>query len=490
MGQSVLGRDGAVSAGTERDAQCWDGTGRSVLRRDGAVSAGTGRFKAVWLIFLILGLGTLLPWNFFMTAIQYFKYRLQDADASSLALASNGTSAFNVSAVPKENRLQGKFGNVMTLCAMLPMLIFSCLNSLLLPRIPQALRISGSLIAIFILFLLTAILVKISIEPLTFFIVTMVTIVLINCFGAILQGSLFGLAGLLPAAYTAPIMSGQGLAGTFAALAMICAIASGSEQSAIAFGYFNTACVVVLLAVVSYHILPRLAFSRYHFKRKNEEWKKAQQEEGFSKMDLIKQDPTGSSERRPSAHLMETHSAETDEGLSLISILRKIWPKAVLVWLVFSVTIGVFPSVTVDAVSTISGDGLWGVYFIPISCFLMFNVFDWMGRSLTALCMWPRKDSKWLVAFVITRLLFIPLFMLCNVQPRQLPVVFAHDAWYICFMACFAFSNGYLASLCMCYGPQNVSAKEAETAGAIMSFFLSLGLASGACLSFLIRALV
>lgn len=49
---------------------------------------------------------------------------------------------------------------------------------------------------------------------------------LLTAFGAVLQGSLFGMAGLLPASYTTPIMSGQGLAGTFAAFAMICAIAS------------------------------------------------------------------------------------------------------------------------------------------------------------------------------------------------------------------------------------------------------------------------
>lgn len=49
-------------------------------------------------------------------------------------------------------------------------------------------------------------------------------------FGAVLQGSLFGMAGLLPASYTTPIMSGQGLAGSFAAFAMICAIASVSHH--------------------------------------------------------------------------------------------------------------------------------------------------------------------------------------------------------------------------------------------------------------------
>ncbi|XP_008336144.1 equilibrative nucleoside transporter 1-like [Cynoglossus semilaevis] len=81
--------------------------------------------------------------------------------------------------------------------------------------------------------------------------------------------------------------------------------------------------------------------------------------------------------------------------------------------------------------------------------------------------------------------------MLCNVEPRHyLPVLFGHDAWYIIFMTLFSFSNGYLASLCMCFGPKKVSPHEAETAGAIMAFFLSLGLALGAAFSFPIRALV
>lgn len=30
-------------------------------------------------------------------------------------------------------------------------------------------------------------------------------------------------------------------------------------------------------------------------------------------------------------------------------------------------------------------------YFISVACFLNFNVFDWLGRSLTAVCMWVSR---------------------------------------------------------------------------------------------------
>lgn len=109
----------------------------------------------------------------------------------------------------------------------------------------------------------------------------------------------------------------------------------------------------------------------------------------------------------------------------------------------------------------------------------------------TAWSLQPGKDSLWLPILVLARLAFVPLLLLCNVQPRHyLPMVFDHDALYIFFMAAFAFSNGYLASLCMCFGPKKVTPAEAETAGAIMAFFLSLGLALGAVFSFLFRAIV
>ncbi|XP_036783302.2 equilibrative nucleoside transporter 1 isoform X1 [Manis pentadactyla] len=456
------------------------------------------RYKAVWLIFFMLGLGTLLPWNFFMTATAYFTNRLDKSQNVSLVTTELNkdvqASAIPTAPTPERNSLSAIFNNVMTLCAMLPLLVFTCLNSFLHQRISQTVRILGSLVAILLVFLMTAILVKVQMDALPFFVITMIKIILINSFGAILQGSLFGLAGLLPATYTAPIMSGQGLAGFFASVAMICAIASGSELSESAFGYFITACVVIILTIICYLGLPRLEFYSYY-----QQLKLRGPGEQETKLDLISKDPSitcsppgeesgaGKEESRVSA----PNSQSTNKSPSIQAILKNILVPALSVCFVFTVTIGMFPAVTAEVKSSIAGTSAWGDYFIPVSCFLIFNIFDWLGRSLTAITMWPGKDSRWLPSLVLARLVFVPVMLLCNVHPRRyLAVVFEHDAWYIFFMAAFAFSNGYLASICMCFGPKKVKPAEAETAGAIMAFFLSLGLALGAVLSFLFRAIV
>ncbi|XP_037535583.1 equilibrative nucleoside transporter 1 [Nematolebias whitei] len=440
-----------------------------------AINAPRDKYNAVWIIFFILGLGSLLPWNFFMTATMYFTSRLKDASLNS--------TAFNTTVGETRNVLESKFNNVMTLCAMVPLLIFTCLNSFIHQRIPQKLRISGSLTVILLVFMLTAVFVKVDMQPLPFFVLTMIKIVCINSFGAIFQSSLFGLAGILPASYTTPIMSGQGLAGTFAAFSMICALATGSRLQDSAFGYFITACVVIFLAIMSYFTLPKMEFFQYYMESNGS--RPCADEE--NKMDLIKKEnPT--EEKRPDMSLMEEDSRPV---VSVFNIFKQIWVMALSVCFIFFVTIGAFPSVTAEVKTTVTNEGSWETYFIPVSCFLLFNVMDWAGRSLTAFCMWPGKDSIWLPVLVGLRVVFIPLFMLCNVTPRHyLPVLFYHDAWYIIFIIIFSFSNGYLASLCMCFGPKKVPQHQAETAGAIMAFFLSLGLALGAAISFAVRAMI
>ncbi|XP_022607924.1 equilibrative nucleoside transporter 2 [Seriola dumerili] len=445
----------------------------------------------VGICFFILGLGTLLPWNFFMTASLYFQGRLNTTESS------NGTVV-----VHKEYY----FNNWMTLLSQLPLLLFTLLNSFLYQRISEAMRIAGSLVFILLLFFLTAVLVKVPMKEDRFFSVTMATIWFINSFGAVLQGSLFGLVGLLPQKYSTVFMSGQGLAGTFAAIAMLLAIASDAESESAALGYFITPCVGTVITLCSYLILPRLEFAQYYL-NKSSTYEAGTKDELLSESSTVENGklnghangsvtsspaeaevdprPDGTAQAFLSLEQVDREQAKA----SVIEVFKKIWVMAFCVTFVFTVTLSVFPAVTADVKTSFPGK--WDRFFLSVCCFLMFNINDWLGRTITTFIRWPCKESRLFPALVVSRVVFIPLLMLCNVQTRSyLPVYFAHDGAFTAIMALFSVSSGYFVCLSMSYAPQLVEPKDAETAGALMTFFLALGLSIGAALSFPLRALV
>ncbi|XP_004596700.2 equilibrative nucleoside transporter 2 isoform X1 [Ochotona princeps] len=447
-------------------------------------------YHLVGISFFILGLGTLLPWNFFITAIPYFQGRLAGVNATARTLGTNSTSpptdAFN-------------FNNWVTLLSQLPLLLFTLLNSFLYQCIPEAVRILGSLLAILLLFALTAALVKVDVSPGPFFSITMASVWFINSFCAILQGSLFGQLGTMPSTYSTLFLSGQGLAGIFAALAMVLSMASGVDAQTSALGYFITPCVGILLSIVCYLSLSHLEFAHYYLAKKPSQ---APTQELETRAELLQADDKNGipnspkkatltldldPEKEPEQVPVEAQQAEKP---SVFTVFRKIWLTALCLVLVFTVTLSVFPAITAMVTSSTS-PGKWSQFFNPICCFLLFNVMDWLGRSLTSYFLWPVEDSRLLPLLVCLRFLFVPLFMLCHVPQRsRLPVLFPQDAYFITFMLLFAVSNGYLVSLTMCLAPRQVLPHEREVAGALMTFFLALGLSCGASLSFLFKALL
>uniref|UniRef100_A0A669DFJ9 Equilibrative nucleoside transporter 2 n=1 Tax=Oreochromis niloticus TaxID=8128 RepID=A0A669DFJ9_ORENI len=424
-------------------------------------------YYLVGIMFFILGLGTLLPWNFFMTASLYFQRRLNTTEWS------NGT---------KVVRKEYYFNNWMTLLSQLPLLLFTLLNSFLYPRISEAIRIAGSLVFILLLFILTAVLVKVPMEEDRFFSVTMATIWFINSFGAVLQGSLFGLVGMLPQKYSSIFMSGQGLAGTFAAIAMLIAIGSKMDPETAALGYFVTPCMGTLLTLFSYLVLPRLVSqlsSQHNCITHNP-----------SDLTYTNSPAEPRSDGTKQAFLSLEQVERGQAKASVIEVFKKIWVMAFCVMFVFTVTLSVFPAITVDVKTTSEGKN-WELYFISVCCFLIFNINDWLGRTITTKIRWPSKESRLFPVLVISRVVFIPLLMFCNVQSRNyLPVLFEHDVAFSIIMVLFSLSSGYFVCLSMSYAPQLVEPKDAETAGALMTFFLALGLSIGAALSFPLRKLI
>ncbi|KAF7653533.1 hypothetical protein LDENG_00081700 [Lucifuga dentata] len=436
-------------------------------------SPPSDRGQAVAIIVFVLGVGTLLPWNFFITATQYFNERLATPNVTTNGTSGTTSKDYN-------------YDNWMTLLSQLPLLLFTLLNSFLYQWVRARLRIAFSLFSIFLLFTLTAALVQVPLEPDTFFSVTMATIWFINTFSAVLQGSLFGVVGLFPPRYSTLFMSGQGLAGIFAALAMLLSILSNADKSSAALGYFITPCVATLGTLLCYLLLPNLEFARFYLNRSQPD----QMETAKELLSIADEKALNNNGDPEASSKFLSKPEENPEHSSVLAVFRKIWLMALCVTCVFAVTLSVFPVITVRVQTVYKENTAWDKVFTCVCCFIIFNAMDLVGRSAPSLIQWPSKKSPLFPAAVLSRLLFIPLLMMCNVQNSRLTILFHHDCAFVTIMALFSFSNGYLASLCMSYAPQLVRCKDCETAGSLMTFFLVLGLALGASLSFLLGKIV
>ncbi|XP_076584890.1 equilibrative nucleoside transporter 2-like [Chaetodon auriga] len=432
------------------------------------------RGQAVAVIIFVLGLGTLLPWNFFMTASQYFNERLAVTDITSNVTSGAAAKDYN-------------YDSWMALLSQLPLLMFTLLNSFLYQWVKDRFRVAFSLVGIFLLFSLTAALVRVTMQPDTFFSVTMATIWFINTFSAVLQGSLFGVVGLFPPRYSTLFMSGQGLAGIFAALAMLLSIFSNADKSLAALGYFITPCVATLGTLLCYLLLPHLEFARFYLNRSQSDKVETSQE----LLSTTERKVLNNNNKELEVKVTFISEAEQNQKRSsVLAVFKKIWLMAACITCVFAVTLSVFPVITVRVQTVYQENAAWKKVFTCVCCFIVFNAMDLVGRGAPSLVQWPSKESVLFPVAVLSRLIFIPLLMMCNIENPRLTVLFSHDCAFVVIMALFSFSNGYLASLCMAYAPQLVRCKDCETAGSLMTFFLVLGLALGASLSFLLGKLV
>ena len=87
------------------------------------------------------------------------------------------------------------------------------------------------------------------------------------------------------------------------------------------------------------------------------------------------------------------------------------------------------------------------------------------------------------------------LIPICNVQPRDnLPVLIDSEATFVVLLILLGISNGYVSTVCITNGLDRLSNESSgrlmEAGGALVGFFISLGLFSGASFSFVIEAVL
>ncbi|NXA36678.1 S29A3 protein, partial [Eudromia elegans] len=433
------------------------------------------RFHGAYAIFFILGIGSLLPWNFFITAKQYWAFKLQNCSGRSEPAARGDTD------------LRDFFESYISIASTVPSVLCLVGNFLLLNRVPASVRILSSLFVMLAVFLVVTVLVKVdtSAWPARFFGLTIACVAVVSGASTVFSSSIFGLTSRFPSRNSQALISGQAMGGTLSAVASVLDLAAAADVTDSALAYFLTADVFIVLCIVVYLLLPRLEYSRYYLRRHTESPYVAAGQPGSPVEEGCRADG-------------DTSSLSKGSGAPALPPLRPILrATAVLgfcVFYVFFVSIMVFPSLSsnIESVERSSGSPWSGKYFVPLASFLVYNVADWCGRQATAWLRAPGPRSPLLPALALLRTLALPLFVLSNVQPRRhvRTVLFKHDAYPVAFTALLGLSNGYLGTLAMLYGPKLVPGELAEAAGVLMTFYLALGLALGSACSVLLVHLI
>ncbi|XP_077498408.1 equilibrative nucleoside transporter 2 [Amblyomma americanum] len=411
-------------------------------------------YNLLYLILLIHGVGTLMPWNMFINAKSYFQdYKLAEGGFP------NGSSAATELKMYRDD-----FMGYITLASQLPNLLCNFLN-LFLQFGDRSLtpRIVISILVEAVVFIATVVLAMVdsSSWQITFFYVTMALVVLLNMACGVYQNSIYGVAARLPGKYSNAVVLGSNISGTATSLLNIFTIAASPSARTAAIYYFLSALLVLLLCLDSYFALPLLRCYRHH-----------------QRMAAMASAPSSRTprSRRPPYWL----------------VFKQVWPQCVNVFLIFFVTLAAFPSVTSD-IKRIDTEPfpLDDKYFTATVCFLFFNLFAMLGNILPIWVRWPGPRFLWVA--VVARLVFLPLFLLCNYLPkdRVMPVWVSSNWGFVAAMIVFSWSSGYLSSLAMMYAPRAAASPEhAPIAGMMAAFFLVLGLVVGGNTAFLAPRIV
>ena len=288
--------------------------------------------------------------------------------------------------------------------------------------------------------------------------------------------------------YTQAIMSGQAIAGVLPPLTQIVAVlavpgkdtgpkgphgglpSDPSENPWAAFAYFSAATAVSVSSLLAFLYLLRRRSSLSASESMN----------GAAKTNA--NDTSEGSAVDAHGEYYDGPLAEAvKESIPLTTLFRKLPFLSVAVFICFGITM-VFPAFTVSIQSV---NAMPGTIFIPVA-FLIWNLGDLLGRLTT---LYPTLNLTHypfaLFCFAMSRLIFIPLYMLCNIGGRG--AVVKSDVFYLVVVQLlFGLTNGYIGSNCMIAIPEWVKEEEREAAGGYMGLCLVAGLTAGSLLSFVV----
>ncbi|PAV20569.1 nucleoside transporter [Pyrrhoderma noxium] len=429
-----------------------------------------------WVHF-IFGCAVLLPWNVLITATPYFLSRM------------TGSS------------LKSSFSSYLSITFTLANFCFLAHATLTSKQSSISRRTLISTLSLAILVGFLTLSTTIPSSPTSFFIFIITNGILQACAGSYLQTAVVATASLFGPVAMQSTMSGQAFVGVVVSLVQLLSTAASVRASQIASatntpydeGAAEARAASLFFGLSTLFLCATLGTQAWLSKLP--EYKAVVQQN----QRLLKQDDEpGIGHELDASH----------EKQRLVRVAKANLEYELAVAYVFVVTLAVFPPITASIQPV--NPSLNPLLFTAAH-FLIFNSGDLAGRYLCALPRLHIWSSRHLLLLSLLRTLFIPLFLLFNIQgsspsptssllPSSSPSSSsstALDALFFLTLLLFGLSNGYVSSMSMIAAPSvehnpNLRGKreDVDVAATIAGFCLVGGLVVGSAASFVVRARV
>ena len=457
--------------------------------------------------FFLLGVGTLLPFNVFITAKTYFDATLLRRDDDGAAGSTNNNTTGGEEGWFTKDSFENAFSfwytttNLATLLALNRMRVFDNPNK----RVTYDRLTTYPLLACAVCFFATASLALDDTAKGTV-VVSFATfnLVLFGIFTGLVQFGSFALAATRERKFSTAVVSGQALSGVLASLvALTC---SGFNFAALYFGLSGVACL--LCAKGGRELVLEMKAPSSYFGDDNNSYYGNVSRQQYAPVAILEEEeeannvPAGNDledkveEERSNARLVSASAISSSSGAvalagreevgerggmsaegaaDVLPIRKETWLFRFAVFLTFTVTLTAFPAITSSIVTraemrsnSSSGDSgnvssAGGDYWTAF-LFLLFNLGDLSGRVFEGSSFAQARGLQNVTGQVafrrsLYRIVFVPVLASCNVNRSgwRIPRVFSLDVFPILFIFSLGFTNGFNAACSMALGPQTLS---------------------------------
>ncbi|GMT01292.1 hypothetical protein PENTCL1PPCAC_23466 [Pristionchus entomophagus] len=423
------------------------------------------------LAFTVVAMTSLLPYNLFMNAHEYFYYKLRnvtdlagmEGEELKSAMKERYRNQSRLAGTEPTTELQRTYEGWFTVTSGVACILGSLLNTVATNKLSNGFRVltGHAIVLLSLMPTLFYTFIDTDGDQSHFFWLSMF-FSSISSFGSmgLIGAGITGLAATFPESYMQMVMIGQAVAGICTSLLSI--VCQAATANAIVNGriYFGLAFIWTLFSVLCYFLLVRSTYAKEIIERAEDGDRllDGEEEDERDEVDYVER------ENDQVISLTPMDSSPLFDGWG--EILEQTRPDMACAMFILIVTLAAFPAVA-SQVTTETLNETWRAYYSSICCFLLFNCCDAMGRVFASRV---NISRNMLQKLSLARLLLVPLIIVCDVHPRfHSPTLIRNDAIFILLNMTLALSHGFCFTHAYVKGVQSVEPALRETAGSMLS---------------------